>query len=334
MITAADDRSVRNWLIAAALAVVAAVLLTESGLSITVWEPVRGVLPPLDDAGWDKAYQQFLQIPQAHTVHSGITMAEFRTIFWWEWTHRLLARVVGLVLVIPYLVLLARKALRPEMRFRLALLPVLTLAQGALGWYMVSSGLSVRSSVSAYRLAAHLGLALVIWMLCIWSILDLTPTRDDHSVSRGLRRVVKGATVLAGITLISGALVAGLDAGLVFNTFPNMGDGLVPPGYGAAMAEWRSIFENPIVAQFHHRVLAIGTAFVTIATAIAVLRGTDSAPLRRAMTVAAMLVVVQVGLGIATLLMLVPIEIAVAHQFTGLMLLGAMTWAARRSITN
>jgi len=128
--------------------------------------------------------------------------------------------------------------------------------------------------------------------------------------------------------------VAGLDGGLVFNTFPNMGSGLVPPGYGTAMESWRSIFENPIVAQFHHRVLAITTALVIIAVTIAVRRGSSSAPLRQAMSVASVLVLVQVGLGIATLLMLVPITIAVTHQFTGLLVLGAMTWAAQRSTSS
>src|SRR5690606_25713309 len=220
--TPEDDRKVRRWLVAAAIAVIAAVVLggitrlTESGLSITVWQPVRGVVPPLNDAEWTEAYQQFLRIPQASTVHSGITMAEFRVIFWWEWTHRLLARVVGLVLVVPYLILLARRSIRPGMRLRLGLLPLLTLAQGALGWYMVSSGLAGRTSVSAYRLAAHLGLALVIWMLCIWSILDLTPSQRRTTTARGPRTALILATALTAITILSGALVAGLDGGLVY----------------------------------------------------------------------------------------------------------------------
>lgn len=327
-------------MVAAAIAVIAAVVLggitrlTESGLSITVWQPVRGVVPPLNDAEWTEAYQQFLRIPQASTVHSGITMAEFRVIFWWEWTHRLLARVVGLVLVVPYLILLARRSIRPGMRLRLGLLPLLTLAQGALGWYMVSSGLAGRTSVSAYRLAAHLGLALVIWMLCIWSILDLTPARRRTTTARGPRTALILATALTAITILSGALVAGLDGGLVYNTFPRMGDGIVPLGYGNAITNWRSIFENPVVAQFHHRVLAIATAVVIIGVTIWNHRSIGSIPARPATATASLLVLVQVALGIATLLLRVPIAIAVVHQLTGLLVLGAMTWATRRSFTD
>lgn len=307
--------------------------LTESGLSITVWQPVRGVLPPLNDVEWRQAYQHFLQIPQATTVHSGISIAEFRVIYWWEWTHRLLARVVGLVLVVPYLILLAKRAIRPGMRLRLAMLPLLTMAQGALGWYMVSSGLVARTSVSAYRLAAHLGLALVIWMLCIWSIVDLTPSRPRSATPRGLRIALTLVTGLAVITILSGALVAGLDGGLVYNTFPSMGDGLVPLGYDNAITNWRSAFENPVVAQFHHRVLAICTATAIIGVAIWTHRSGDSTT-RTATRTASLLVLVQVGLGIATLLLRVPIAIAVAHQLTGVLVLGAMSWATRLSLTN
>jgi cytochrome c oxidase assembly protein subunit 15 len=328
---------VRRWLVASAIAVVAAVVLggitrlTESGLSITVWQPVRGIVPPLSQAEWQDAYQQFLQIPQAQSVHRGISLEAFRTIFWWEWTHRLLARLVGLVLTVPYLLLLWRGAIRPGLRRRLALLPLLALAQGALGWYMVASGLQVRLSVSPYRLAAHLALALVLWVLCIWTILELTPARDTGSVSRGMRRAVTFGAAFTAITLVSGALVAGLDAGLVYNTFPRMGDGVVPAEYGGILTNWRWAFEHPVVVQFHHRVLAIATALFLLGLAVAA-RGAGGSPsLRRATTVTAILILLQVALGITTLLLHVPLVIAVLHQATGLAVLAAATWGMQRS---
>ncbi|HLG06597.1 MAG TPA: COX15/CtaA family protein, partial [Gemmatimonadales bacterium] len=174
-----DDRAVRRWLIAGAASVAIALAvggitrLTESGLAITEWRPVSGILPPLSSAEWDQAYQSYLRIPEAQTVHRGITLPEFRTLFWWEWVHRVLARLVGLVLALPFFVLLARGRIRSGYRARLFLLPILAAAQGALGWYMVKSGLAERTDVSAYRLTAHLGLALAIYVICVWTAQDL-----------------------------------------------------------------------------------------------------------------------------------------------------------------
>lgn len=331
-----DDRAVRRWLVAAAIAIIAAVVLggitrlTESGLSITVWQPVRGVLPPRSAAEWQHAYQQFLLIPQAQGVHSGISLAEFRTIFWWEWTHRLLARLVGLVLVVPYLVLLLRDRIQPRLRLRLAWLPILTLAQGALGWYMVASGLQDRSSVSPYRLAAHLALALVIWAICVWTIAELTPAAERRQ-RRWLQRLIAGITALVAITLVSGALVAGLDAGLVYNTFPLMGDGVVPPGYGSVAGDWRLAFENPVIAQFHHRVLATLAGVSLLLLPFIVKRAGASRALLSATSLAAAVAVLQVVLGITTLLLRVPLPVAVLHQLTGVLLLGVVIWALERS---
>lgn len=333
---AVDDRSVRRWLIAAAIAVLAAVVLggitrlTESGLSITVWQPIRGVLPPLSGADWQAAYQQFLLIPQAQGVHQGITLAEFKVIFWWEWTHRLLARVVGLVLVVPFLVMLWRGTIRRRLRLRLAWLPILTVAQGALGWYMVASGLQIRSSVSPYRLAAHLGLALVIWAICVWTISELTTDRDPQA-KPALRRLLTGVTALTTVTLVSGALVAGLDAGLVYNTFPLMGDSVVPLGYGNAIEDWRAAFENPVVAQFHHRVLATLTVALLLLLPLAARRSGTGPSLRLAVDLAAGVGLIQLTLGVTTLLLRVPLVIAVLHQFTGVLLLGALIWALQLS---
>jgi cytochrome c oxidase assembly protein subunit 15 len=335
---AVSDLRVRRWLIASAVAVVLAVAvggitrLTESGLSITEWRPLSGVLPPLSGADWDEAYQHYLDIPEAQTVHRGITLGQFQALFWWEWVHRLLARLVGLVLALPYFWFLARGHLRPAHRGRLLLLPMLAAAQGALGWYMVKSGLEVRQDVSPYRLTAHLGMALVIYVVCVWTALDLGPPRSGGGrIPRFLRGGLIAAVGLGVITLLSGGFVAGLDAGKVYNTFPLMGGHIVPPGYLLpGIGWWRNAFENPAAAQFHHRVLALGTATLLLLLAAAGRRPGVPAPLRRATLAAGLAVVVQVGLGITTLLLKVPITIAVLHQLTGLAVLTAVLVAAHR----
>ena len=293
--------------------------LTQSGLSITVWQPITGVIPPLSAEGWQEAYQSYLLIPEAQGIHRGITLPEFQVLFWWEWLHRILARVVGLVLAVPYFVLLAQGAIRRGHRARLALLPILALAQGALGWYMVQSGLGTRPTVSAYRLTAHLAMALLIFGICVWTALDLRRLREPLVPRPSLRRGITMALVLTVATVLSGGLVAGLDAGYIHNTFPLMSGRIIPPGYHIPELGWRNAFENPVAAQFHHRVLAIFTAAALATLWFATRRNASS----RASSVAMALVVVQVGLGIATLLLRVPVTLAVLHQVNGVLLVGA-----------
>lgn len=337
MTSAADD-AVRRWLIASAAAVVLAVAiggitrLTESGLSITEWRPVSGILPPLSGTEWDDAYRRYLAIPEAKTVHRGITLDQFRRLYWWEWVHRLLARLVGLILAVPYFVLLARGRLRPGHRGRLLLLPVLAAAQGILGWYMVQSGLETRLDVSPYRLTAHLGLAVGIYVICIGTVLELRPGGGSGGKTpRFLRRGLAAAVGLTIITLLSGGFVAGLDAGRVYNTFPLMGGQIVPPGYLLPGAAWRNAFENPAAAQFHHRVLALGTGVLWLALALASRRPRVPVQLRRAAAACAATVFLQIGLGITTLLLRVPIVLGVLHQVTGLAVLAVALMAAHTS---
>jgi cytochrome c oxidase assembly protein subunit 15 len=319
---------VRRWLLASAFAVVIAVAiggitrLTESGLSITEWKPVSGVLPPMSAAAWDAAYREYLAIPEAQTVHRGISLEAFKSLYRWEWLHRLVARLVGLVLAVPYLVLLLRGHLRPFHRRRLALLPILALAQGVLGWYMVQSGLSVRTSVSPYRLAAHLGMALVIYAVCIWTMLQLSRSRrTEPPPPPRLRRWAVGGVALVVATILAGAFVAGLDAGKMYNTFPLMAGHVVPPGYLDSGMGWRAVFEHPMVTQFNHRLLATITAGWLLALAVASRRACPPGTIRAATTATALAVLVQVGLGIATLLLHVPVTLAVIHQVAGLAVL-------------
>lgn len=330
---AADIAAVRRWLWWCIVAVFAAVVvggitrLTESGLSITVWKPVGGVLPPMTAAAWDEAYQAFLAIPQAQTTHLGITLTGFKAIYWWEWFHRILARGVGLVFALPFLYLLVRGRMPRRLRIPLAALPLLTLAQGVLGWYMVASGLVERDNVSAYRLTAHLALALGILAVAVWIREGLGASAVRERASRAWRVGLALLLVLVTKTVLAGALVAGLRAGKIFNTFPLMGGSVVPVGYGQLTPWWTNAFENPAAAQFNHRTLAILTALVVLCAGwlagrakAAVLPG----PTRAATRVLAGVVLLQLGLGIATILLAVPIALGVLHQFVGVF---AFMWA-------
>ena len=341
---ATSDRSVCVWLIAGAMAVVAAIAiggitrLTESGLSITGWRPIAGILPPRDATAWNDAYTRYLAIPEAQTVHQGITLAAFKQLFWWEWVHRLLARGVGLVLTLPYFVLLLQGKIRPSLRVRLANLPLLAALQGAMGWYMVRSGLAGRNSVSPYRLVAHLSLALVVFVLAVWTAASLSRDVERRLTGRVQRHtslqsqvVTVGLAFLALVTILSGGFVAGLDAGRVFNTFPLMEGRLIPPGY-SAIEGWRNAFENPIAAQLHHRALALLTACaVWSAWAFSERRGMQAA-VRRWMRLAALAALAQVVLGIATLLLAVPVYLGVAHQIGAVILFTTLLLGATAAL--
>ncbi|MCC6244229.1 MAG: COX15/CtaA family protein [Gemmatimonadaceae bacterium] len=335
---ALSDRRVRRWLLASAAAVVLAVAiggitrLTESGLSITEWKPVSGILPPMSSAEWNEAYTGYLAIPEAQTVHRGITLSQFQALFWWEWVHRLLARLVGLILAVPYFVLLAQGHIRKSHRRRLILLPILAAAQGALGWYMVKSGLEVRTDVSPYRLTAHLGMALIIYIVCVWTAMSLRPpTGAVQRTPVPLRRGIFAGLSLTILTVLSGGFVAGLDAGKIFNTFPLMGGKVVPPGYMASGSFWHNAFENPIAAQFHHRVLALSTATVLLALAAFARRLSVSTRLQQATDAAGVIVLLQIAFGITTLLLRVPVAVGVLHQVTALAVLTAMLVATHRA---
>lgn len=331
-----EFRSLQRWLVACIVAVFFTVVvggitrLTESGLSITEWRPVSGVLPPMNAAEWDQAFASFQRIPQAETTHKGITLQGFKLIYWWEWFHRILARSVGLVFAVPFLVLLWRGDIPPRLRYRLAALPLLTLAQGALGWYMVRSGLSVRSTVSAYRLTAHLSLALGILIIAVWTLADLRPRGREAAAPPVWRWTVFGVVALLFVTLLSGGFVAGLRAGTIFNTFPLMGGAIVPPGYGQFSPWWRDAFENPASAQFHHRLLALTTAALVLALAWRTRAGTLGAEASHAVRLMGGVVLVQVALGIATLLLAVPTVLGVLHQFTGVLALTTGVFALHR----
>ena len=327
-----SERALRLWLIATAISVVVTLVvggatrLTESGLSITEWKPVTGVFPPMSSAAWDEAYQQYQQIPEAQTVHAGITLSQFKALYWWEWAHRIAGRLVGLVVLIPFLWFWRRGVIRRELFPRLASLPLLVGAQGALGWYMVSSGLAERTSVSPYRLVAHLSLALLIFAIAVWTAAELGRSGQRDPLSRSVRQTLRALTAAVVVTIVSGGFVAGLDAGRIFNEFPLMGGEVIPAGYnsGTGVRNW---FENPIAAQFNHRLLAILLALsIWIVWIVAERRW--SAGTRRWMRVAAVVALLQAVLGVTTLLLGAPVLVAMLHQLGAVALLTVFLIAA------
>jgi len=288
--------------------------LTDSGLSITEWRPISGALPPIGEAAWNEEFAKYRQIPEYRLVYPDMTLAGFKRIYLWEFVHRLWARLVGAALLIPLVVFWWKGAIAPPLRGRLVGLLVLMGCQGALGWYMVRSGLSVRVDVSQYRLAAHLSLALVIYAVAVWTAADVLWGTRPAAGGSGFRRAVTVWTGLIFLTAMAGAFVAGLRAGKVFNEFPFMAGGLVPPGYWTGALGWRNLFDNVATVQFNHRWLGITTALGALGVAFAGARSLAAGRLRKLTLLAGGMALLQVTLGIVTLLGSVPIPPAASHQ--------------------
>jgi cytochrome c oxidase assembly protein subunit 15 len=338
VVSTRDDRSIAIWLIACATMIFVMVVLggvtrlTESGLSITEWQPITGIMPPLGDAAWQAEFARYREIPQFRLVHSWMTLDDFKTIFFWEWLHRLWGRLIGLAFALPFLWFLLRRRIPSGLAPRLVGILVLGGAQGVLGWVMVKSGLADRVEVSQYRLVAHLGLAILLYAAIVWTALDLLRRQASPSVpSAGLRRAAGLIVTLVFLTLLAGGFVAGLHAGLTYNTFPLMDGRLVPEGYFQLGPWWLNWFENVAAVQFDHRLLATATLAAIAAFAIAASRRALSRDARRAVAALMALGAIQVGLGIATLLLVVPIPLAAAHQ-AGAVLLFTAALAARHAL--
>jgi len=296
--------------------------LTQSGLSIMEWAPLRGALPPITEAEWQRIFALYQQIPEYQQVNHGMTLAEFQGIFWWEWAHRLWGRLIGVVFLLPFLWFLLRGRIRRGLAPRLTLLFVLGAAQGALGWFMVASGFADRVDVSQYRLVAHLALALAIYVAMFWIALDLLRASERWPVPSRFARHLMLALGLLCLTIVMGGFTAGLHGGLVYNSFPLMGGEIAPPDLWGMAPGWINLFENPPAAQFVHRWLAVATMLTVLALGWRD-RATGSLPVR----LAAAMALLQVGLGIATLLLVVPVPLAALHQAGAVTLLTLVVWA-------
>jgi cytochrome c oxidase assembly protein subunit 15 len=315
--------------------------LTESGLSITEWKPVAGVLPPLDHAAWEAEFQRYQQIPEYQQLKRGMSLADFRTIYLWEFTHRLWARLVGLAFALPFLVFLWRRELDGPLARRLGTILVLTGLQGAMGWYMVKSGLTVRTDVSQYRLAAHLALALLVYGMAVWTAAELlgfgsgphTAASPGAMPSGRFALVAGGLVLFVYLTIVSGAFVAGLDAGRAWNTFPLMGGRVIPPGYAAIQPWYRNAFENVAAVQFHHRLLGLSAALYSLVAWRLGRRQPVSAATHRTLALLPGLALLQVSLGVTTLLLHVPVAVAALHQLCAVLVLTTALLALRGATT-
>ena len=324
-----SSRAIAYWLLACAamvfaMAVIGAITrLTGSGLSMVEWRPLIGALPPLSEAEWQRVFDLYRETPEYRKVNAGMGLEAFKQIFFWEWFHRLWGRSIGLVFALPFAWFwLTGRIARPLLPRLIGFL-VLGGLQGLLGWFMVKSGLVDRPSVSHYRLAAHLGLAVLIYGLLVWQAWELL-VRTAPVAAAGLRRHMLAATVLVAVTMLWGAFVAGLDAGLAYNSFPLMDGHLLPPEAWTLIPVWLNPLDNTALVQFIHRWLAIGTAVVVLALWF---RSRAGAPaLRLATGLAAIIAGLQVLLGIATLLAEVPVSLGAAHQAGALVLLTALLW--------
>jgi len=307
--------------------------LTESGLSITEWKPVSGVIPPLTAAAWGEAFAKYKEIPQYARMNAGMTIDQFKSIFLWEFVHRFWARFVGVIFALPLAWFWWKGAIPRALRPRLVTLLVLMGLQGLMGWYMVMSGLTERVNVSQYRLAAHLSLALVIYGTALWTAFDLLAERHDGGAGRAFARRLAVLTGWAFLVIVSGAFVAGLRAGRIYNTFPMMGDRWIPDEYGQLSPFWRNVFENPSAVQFDHRLFAIALVVAVVVTWWQASRVAGHALVGRRMAYVALAAVVQGTLGVTTVVFTVPVALGVAHQAGAVLLLSTLlaAWHGARA---
>ena len=320
--TVRNEKAVAAWLLACCALVFAMIViggitrLTHSGLSIVEWQPIIGAIPPLNDADWQVAFAKYQQTPEYRRVNAGMSLEAFKGIFFWEYLHRLLGRLIGIAFLVPLLWFALRKRIDVALVPRLIVIFILGGMQGALGWYMVKSGLVDDPRVSQYRLTAHLGLAFVIYGAMLWLALDcLWGSASERSTRlRPLRRASSWLAALVFLMVLSGALVAGIRAGKAYNTFPLMNGHLIPPEI-LMIDPWPlNFFNNMATVQFDHRLLAWALAFLVPWLWIRSRRYPLTPRARIAINAWVLLLAAQVVLGIATLLLAVPIPLAACHQ--------------------
>jgi heme a synthase len=303
--------------------------LTHSGLSIVEWQPIVGTMPPLGQSDWDELFEKYHQTPQYKKINVGMSLEEFKGIFWWEYFHRLLGRVIGLAFFVPFVYFIARKAIDKPLGLKLAGIFLLGGLQGGMGWYMVKSGLVDNPHVSQYRLTAHLGLAFAIYAAMFWVALGLlypVGTSLTSSGLGGLRRFSNALTTLIFIMILSGGFVAGIQAGFAYNTFPLMNGHIIPPEIFMLEPWYRNFFDNMATVQFDHRLIAWMLAILIPIFWFKSRKLPLSGSARLACTLLLVMLGIQISLGISTLLLVVPLPLAAAHQAGAVLLLTAALW--------
>ena len=328
-----NDRAIMRWLLVCLVLVFSMMILgavtrlTDSGLSMVTWHPT-GVLPPIGTEQWMAEFELYRQFPEYQKLNRGMTLDSFKSIYWFEYSHRMLGRLIGLVFLLPFCYFWLRKMIKPGLTPRLVVMFFLGGLQGMLGWYMVQSGLISNPQVSQYRLTAHLLTAILIYGFILWTIFNLAVgapyRRLADSKVPGWRKASLGLVSLVLLTIVSGGFVAGLNAGLIFNTFPLMGGNLIPEGIGALSPWFLNPLENMVSVQFNHRWLAITTGLLLLVWYIRGRSSFDEAKLQRGFKLVGMMIIIQVALGIATLLLQVPVVLGALHQAGALLLFSAL----------
>jgi len=324
-------KSVAVWLFACAGMVVAMMVigaitrLTESGLSMVEWRPFIGAWPPSGEAEWQRVFSLYQQTSEYQLANTGMELAEFKTIFWWEYIHRLWGRLIGVVFAVPFVVFLLMKKVPRWLTPHLVALFLLGGLQGVIGWWMVKSGFVDRTDVSQYRLTIHLGMAFAILAYLLWVALGIVSPRSQASPG-GPRRLAWLAFGTVSLTVLAGGLVAGLNAGKTYNTWPLMDGDIVPAGVLDLSPWWLNGFENLATVQFDHRMLAYASVALIAWLWIAVRRAPVPARARRAANALAAMAVLQAVLGVATLLLVVPLPLAVLHQAGAALLFSLSLW--------
>lgn len=327
----ASHRAVGWWLLCCALLVFMMIVvggatrLTESGLSMVEWAPILGTIPPLNEAEWLATFDKYKQFPEYQKVNAGMSLSEFKSIFWWEYGHRVLGRFIGLAYLLPLLFFLFKGYIPQQWRLRLFSLFVLGGLQGLMGWFMVKSGLVSDPNVSQYRLTAHLGLAVIIFGFMFWFALDCFRSEKKHRLaSKNYLRFTAASVVIIFIMMMSGGFVAGIKAGHIMNTFPTMNGQWIPSELLALAPWWSNFFENAVAVQWMHRFIAV---LVTVVVLTTFFLSFAQQFVNRAWILLSALVL-QVSLGIATLLLVVPILLGVAHQAGAVILFASALYVA------
>jgi cytochrome c oxidase assembly protein subunit 15 len=308
--------------------------LTHSGLSITEWQPIIGTLPPLAAADWNDAFAKYQATPEFREVNHAMTLAEFKGIYWWEYFHRLLGRAIGVAFIGPYLWFLARRRIPPGYAWPLVGIFLLGGLQGAVGWLMVQSGLVDDPRVSQFRLTAHLGLAFAIFAAMLWTALSLAfPRRSERpsAEARALRSLARAVAALVFVMVLSGGFVAGIRAGFAYNTFPLMQGHVIPPEILMLDPWWKNFFWNMATVQFDHRMLAWLLAFSVPLLWWRVRRVDVPARAKHLGSALLGMLAVQISLGIATLVNVVPLPLAALHQ-AGAVAVFALALAAAHAL--
>lgn len=310
--------------------------LTGSGLSITEWKPILGAIPPLSLADWQEAFEKYKLIPQYKEINAGMSLEDFKTIFWWEWVHRFLGRIIGIAFLVPYLFFLLTNRVEQSLKPKLWGLFVLGGLQGFLGWYMVASGLVERTDVSQYRLALHLGLAIFIFAATFWIALGLgkkqnQTTDQTKPTAKSLKWSANAIAGLIFLQIIAGAFVAGLKAGKAYNTWPLMNGHFIPDGLSIMQPLWRNFFENALTVQFNHRIIAYIIIAAILVHMVQCAKSSANHHLKSAV-ILVFATLAQIVVGIATLILSVPLDLALIHQTGALIILGIALWHRRQMV--